>query len=223
MVLLIVVILGTPLLYYTLQFQYNSSGEVGKRGRDLLRSAPYFSIVVEIDYMSGHKPDPDALLKFAEFIQEHSRKSVEFIQSEIPANPGKEYTQDDIANLYDQYRSVTPFPGTIALYVIYLDRPFSDPKVGAAAFCATCIAVFSPVKISSMLERVVLAHEFLHLTGLCALTYTDVRSHCDSGHSTNSGSLMAAAPDWRNNLSVQQLKLLPNELADLEGLRSGTL
>ena len=89
---IVAVLLGTVLFYF-LDFRVNSTGEVGARGRDMLRG-PYFIITVEIDYMTGYRPDPAALQKFADFVALHTRKSVVIVEQEIPASQSKEpYTR----------------------------------------------------------------------------------------------------------------------------------
>jgi hypothetical protein len=237
LIVALIVVVGV----YAADYALNSAGPVGDRGRAIL-NGPFLGVQFEIDHMQGMKPDSGALDRLSGFVLEHTGKLVLYSQSEIqsyagpatggstypcllPPCPTNSYTLDQIVAITMRERNVLPPPGVISVYILYADRPSSEgEQVGAAAYCATCIVVFEPgARSDTVVQAIVLGHEFGHLLGVCALSYTDVREHCDgAGHSTNPHDLMYYRPDLQDP-GVQALKLDANDLADLRDLRAGTL
>jgi len=236
-VVVVIVVFGS----YAVDNARNSTGPLGERGRAML-NGPYWGIQFEIDYMPGVAPDPESLNRLRGFVFDHTDKIPLFVQTEIRSYAGPEpmdptfpclldpcptggYTLEQIVQVHQLERNAYAAPGVISVHILYADRPSSEgQQVGASAYCATCIVMFEPgAKADYVVEAIILAHEFAHLLGLCAVSYEDVRAHCDDqGHSRDSGSLMYYAPNF-SDPDVQALRLNADELADLKDLRTGAL
>jgi hypothetical protein len=238
--LVIAVVLVLVIGYYAVEDQRNSIGPVGARNKAML-SGPFWGIQFEVDYMPGVAPDGESMNRLRGFVFDHTDKVATFVVHEIPSYaspdpadptvpclvdcPNNGYTFDQIIQIQERERDAWVPPGMISVHILYADRSSSEgEQIGASSYCATCIVMFpSAASANFVVEAIVLAHEFGHLLGLCAVNYEDVRNHCDGeGHSSNPNSLMYYAPDL-DSPSVQALRLDADELADLQDLRTGTL
>jgi hypothetical protein len=185
----------------------------GSEAKDLVSPARYAKLHVELDHPAGAAPDAAAIDVLRSTIMDVTGRDsahVDIQQSaDIPAEPDKKYTWDEIQALENAHRSRHTSGDTVALYVVYVAGGSQDDsssgKVLGAAYHGTSIVMFkgnidastggtlSGKPPTTYLERAVLVHEAGHAMGLVNLGAPMQTNHEDGGHphhSSNQQSVM---------------------------------
>lgn len=152
---------------------------------DYISSDTYPSLLVEVDYVKGSEPSPEAVERLREALRRRLDKPgrVEVLpDSEIPFDPQRtRYQVGDLLALEAQYRrnhtGDAGNRGQAVIWVVYLngESEFDVPGTRAlgVAYDASSIAVFrdsiertAPAEVRDVVEAIVLVHEAGHLFGL---------------------------------------------------------
>ena len=197
---------------------------VGSAAKSLVDGSEYPRLVVELDYPAGHAPNAEAKSVLRNTLAEVSGREVSRIEiieeAEIPAQPSKKYTLQEIVALEDEHRDRRTSGDTAVLYVLYVAGGYEgdsgDSRVLGVAYRGTSIAIMkgnikdattstllSPRPAEQCVERAVLVHEFGHAAGLVDLGTPMVRDHEDPqhpGHSSNRESVMYYAVENTQDL-----------------------
>jgi predicted Zn-dependent protease len=159
-------------------FIFSHTQNPGTSALELLRDDDFPDMIVEVQYMEGYEPTPEALSNLESFLSERLHKnSITILQPEqIPAGGQESYTATEVRELEEMNRSEYSEEGVLATYFIILDGEFSDANVLGIAHYNTSMALFGPriQDVSSgvgspsrvTVETIVMQHEFGHIMGL---------------------------------------------------------
>lgn len=208
----------------------------GSSANDFLSANKYKSLVIEIVYVTGNKPNEQTVINFRNFMLARINKpgGISIIETEIPS-PGKApYDINEILAVEKTYRTKYNTPDTLAFFLFFADGgSVNDDNnsliLGTAYRNTSCVLYENSIQVLSneaneptrvVLETTVMLHELGHLLGLVNFgtpmqnDHEDLehRKHCD-----NSTCLMF----WRAETNVMQMvggsipQLDANCLADL--------
>ncbi len=178
---------------------------IGESANELLSASAYDSLVVEIQYMPGMRPQDATVNNLTNFLQTYLNKPAGIsIRFKAVTSAGKpSLTTSDIATFTDQQRTAYTNDGTIAVYVLFADADFTTSGVVGIAYRNTAICLFEKTiqeksggvgQVSRVkVESGVLLHEVGHLLGLVNNGTAMVNTHEDpanKAHCTNSDCLM---------------------------------
>lgn len=220
----------------------------GQRAGDYLRPAPYATILVELDFVSGAEPEAAAVSLLEQRLESATGKPVEVVRTPGMQGLGAthRYTRDDLARLEGTHRSQFSAGTRAVLYMMWLDGSFEDDtderRVLGAAYRGSAVAMFkanlrfaskaTPLDLGKPpikeVEEAVAVHEVGHILGLVNIGTPMVTPHEDPahpGHSTNPDSVMYYAVETSVIGSI--LGQNPpddfdnNDSADLRAMRNG--
>jgi len=201
--------------------QQNLDSYAGDFYADYLQDGTYTKLLIEIDVVSGAKPDQEAVDTLVENISMLCNKpggiEVQFpddtIGTDESLGPNPEYTYEAVEQLELQYRDNYTQGDTAVLYFLYLDghSEFDNPDEGTAvlgyAYHGSSMAVFMgtileypTLVVQTDLVKRVTVHEFGHLIGLVNDPLDMVTGHADPDyppHCDNSECMMY----WLNSYS----------------------
>lgn len=166
---------------------------------DLLGDATYSTLQVELDWVVGHEPDPDALAHLEEVLVELCNKpaGIEILlDDEIPDQGSPTWSYVAAENLEiawrDRYRD--PEAGVAVLYYLYVDghsdADTDDARILGYAYHGSSLIMFqetmaavSPGLLSMAdVEPTVLVHEAGHVLGLVNNGVSMQADHEDPDH-----------------------------------------
>jgi hypothetical protein len=179
--------------------------------QDLLTSAKYDKLVVEVQYFPGFAPTSTAVNNLKTFLEARLNKpgGITITQTQI-VSPGKSfYSANDIRGIEKANRTENASVNDkiLTAYLLYVDADYSEnsgsSKVLGIAYAATSMAIFeNTVKefsggvgepAVSTLESTVMLHEFGHILGLVNNGSAPQSNHQDTPHGkhcTNENCLM---------------------------------
>jgi hypothetical protein len=177
--------------------------------------------VIEIDYVSGHKPTQSAIDLLKTRMNEVVKKdSITVIVDDIIPSQKANLKISDFEALKSTYKDRSSDANTVVTYVLYLDgNSASDTDEGSVlglAYSHTTVVMFDEVInnaanlrfSATAIEEAVLVHEFGHTIGLVNNGVNMVSNHegvDDDGqpnrHSDNSASVMTPAVETTTNLA----------------------
>ena len=213
---------------------YSHTRGTGASAGDLLSADTYDSLVVQVQYVEGHRPTEEGLSIFRDFLVARLNKprgiSIQIDPIQIQAQAT--YSVEDVVALEQQHRTAFTEGRTLALYFLFLDGEFADnANVLGFAYYNTSMAIFQQ-KIEdntggvlqpsqSIVESVVLKHEIGHNLGLVANgspMQTEHQDEPNGKHCDNENCLMYWAvrtTDFIANLTGDAPELDQNCLDDL--------
>jgi hypothetical protein len=177
--------------------------------------------VIEVDYVSGHKPTQSAIDLMKTRMNEVVQKdSITVIIDDVIPSQKANLALDDFEALKSQYKDYSDNDSTVVTYVLYLDSnsvdDTDDGRVLGLAYSHSTVVMFdetienaASLRFSATdIERAVLVHEFGHILGLVNNGVPMVKNHegvdeAGNGnrHSTNSASVMTPAIETTTNLA----------------------
>jgi hypothetical protein len=175
-----------------------SLAQAGDVALDYVAAQPYASLLVEVDFVQGVAPDPDALEVLRETLARRLSKPEGVylvIDSEIPRSFARSrWQQGDLLAIESQFRrnhtGDRANPTQAVLWLVYLPGRLEGEEGGVralgVAFGASAIAVFpesiertTPAEAREVVEALVLVHESGHIAGLVNNGLPMVRQHED--------------------------------------------
>ena len=200
----------------------------GESASDLLSSATYTTLKIEIQYLPGYAPDEAAINHLTNMLGGILNKSeITVSMKEILVSYGPTFSTNDLLAIERTNRTAFTHGSEMAVYVLYTNGNSTDPNTLGVAYRNTSVAVFGK-KIHdnsgalgqpsrTKLEATVLEHEMGHLVGLVNLGSPMQTSHEDASHSkhcNNSNCLMYYAAETSDILGFLITGNIPTLDAD---------
>lgn len=168
---------------------------VGESAKDLLSSATFSSLRVDLVYVDGYEPNATTLSNLTSFLQARLNKPGGItIQKTKINSPGlAPYSVADVQKVEADHRSLFTGNMELTVFVFVADGDYADNNnVLGIAYRNTSVALFAK-KINtvsggvgqpsrSILETTVLNHEFGHIMGLVNVGTPLQTSHQDTAH-----------------------------------------
>lgn len=167
---------------------------VGASAKELLNTAPFNSLNVELQYVRGYAPDGAALDQLKQFLASrlHKPGGITITQTVIP-DPGQTtLSLSQIREIENKNRTVFNTGAQLSVYILYSNSDFTDAGTLGIAYHNTSAALmgkkihensggFGQVS-RTKLEATVLEHEIGHLLGLVDLGSPMQSAHKDASH-----------------------------------------
>jgi Prokaryotic membrane lipoprotein lipid attachment site len=184
---------------------YSNDRNPGASANDLLSSAKYESLKIEVQYMAGFPPDAAAITQLTGFLSSLVNKpgGIQVVQKEISPVANTSLSLQDIIAIEKQNRTVFTSGKQLGVYFLYTNGIYSHNDVLGVAYGNTSLCVFGK-KVHdnsggigqtnrTKLEATVLEHEMGHMTGLVDVGSPMQENHKDAaheGHCSNTSCLM---------------------------------
>ncbi len=214
---------------------YDHRQSTGASAADLLSSSTYDSLVIQVQYVEGHRPTDQGLAILRDFLEArtHKPRGISIRIEPISITPQATYSVSDVVSLEQTHRTEYTEGSTLAIYFLFLDGEFSEnSNVLGFAYYNTSMAIFQE-KIEdntggalqpsqSVVEGIVLNHEIGHNLGLVANGSPMQTAHQDEPngkHCDNENCLMywtVRTLDFISNLTGDAPDLDQNCLDDLQ-------
>lgn len=185
---------------------------LGASARDFLSDEKFTSLEVEIVYVTGSEPTPEALSNLKIFLNKYLNKpdGISFKTRAVAAPGIGTYALDEILALEKEHRTIFSSGKTLATFIFFADDKSVDSeqerKIIGKAYRNTSLIVFDK-EITEMsggsitrseIQSTALHHEFGHLFGLVNNGSPAQSPHEDSdkskkAHCNVDGCLMAAS------------------------------
>jgi hypothetical protein len=190
---------------------------VGFSANQLLSSAVYKSLKIEIQYMPGYAPDAAALTHLQNVLNTFINKpsGIAIVTKEIAASSSATLSIDQVRTIEEQNRTVFTVNDQLGVYILYTNGKFTDNNVLGAAYRNTSMVIFGKTihdnsgglgqTSRTKLESTVNEHEFGHILGLVDIGSTMQTNHKDAAHGNhcnNSNCLMYYASETTDVLGI---------------------
>lgn len=160
---------------------YDHTRATGASAADLLSADSYDSLVVQVQYVEGHRPTDQGLATLHDFLTDRLNKprGISIQVESISVASQASYTVEDVVALEQQHRTAFTEGSTLAIHFLFLDGEYGgDANVLGFAYHNTSMVIFQE-KIEnntggtlqpsqSTAEGIVLSHEIGHNLGLVA-------------------------------------------------------
>ena len=203
LVITIMLVLATSGCLDSLKDELVSCDNVtGQCRYEILRANEYSSVHLEINYVTGHSPDSDALNLLKQRIKEVTDKSTVTVSQSSFGSTQSSYTLEEILEIENEERSRFKSGNTFVIHILYLNGEYKDnDQTLGLAYSGTSFVMFKEkiedaafLLISAKdIEKSVIVHEFGHLLGLVNNGYQSPHDHEDPQHphhSNNEDSVM---------------------------------
>lgn len=184
---------------------------LGASAKDFLSDEKFTSLDIEIVYVTGSEPTPEALRNLKIFLNKYLNKPGGIsIKTRAIASPGiGTYSLDEILDLEKQHRTTFSSEKTLGTFIFFADEKSvdskADRKIIGKAYRNTSMIVFdkeikemSGLVTRSEIQTTALHHEFGHLFGLVnngspAQSPHEETESSKKAHCNVDGCLMAAS------------------------------
>ncbi|MFT5681404.1 MAG: hypothetical protein ACI8RZ_002310 [Myxococcota bacterium] len=179
--------------------QDNLESRAGDYGYDLLRDAPFDSLIIEVDWVTGNEPDSSAMEAVVSAVEDLCNKpgGVQVVyDDELPPQGAPTWTyeaaQETELAWRDYYRDEEA--GVAVIYYLYLDGDSeydtANGRVLGYAYHGSSLIMFKEtidsagagLPLAGKLEDTVAVHELGHLLGLVDNGIEMVEDHKDPDH-----------------------------------------
>lgn len=186
----------------------NDYKTLGSSAHDLLSSAIYTSLRIEINYMPGYEPGNASISNLTNFLQHYLNKpdGIQIVTNKIAASGKTQLSLSDIVTIEKNNRVEFTEGHTIAVHILIADANYTDSNdLGISywntSFCLFGKAIYSnsgnSAQVSTTnLMSILLEHEFGHLLGLVGQGSPEQSPHRDvlnGFHCINPNCLMYSA------------------------------
>lgn len=180
--------------------KYLNRQVVGSSAHNLLSGKTFNSIIIELAYNEGFKPNQTTINNFVSFIEKRTNKpnGITLDIKVIPSSGNNTYSIDEISNIEKQHRTHYNTSNQIAIWAYFTDgKSDKDSSVNntvvlGAAYWNTSFVIYektiqglssSPFQPKrSVLETTVINHEFGHILGLTNIGTPIQSDHQDASH-----------------------------------------
>jgi hypothetical protein len=184
---------------------YSNQYPPGNSAKDFLRSSIYKSLIIEVQYMPGLKPNTASVEILVKALNERLNKplGIFVVYKEINPTLQSNFSIDDISDIESLNRTMKTGADQLSAYIVLVDGSYYDGGILAMAYRNTSLCVFGePLKYFSggLIEdaktkvlAILFMHEFGHLLGLVNMGTRMTINHEDgegASHCTNSACLM---------------------------------
>jgi predicted Zn-dependent protease len=167
---------------------------MGASSRELLDDRDYKSLIVEIQYMPGFKPDPKTLDYLRKFLQTYLNKpkGIKIVLMEIDGVENDTLSKDEVLAVEKANRTRFVADDTTAIYLLFTNGIHPGRKILGMAYRNTSAVIYGKAidkhftksgKLTrAELETAVLLHEVGHLMGLVNKGSMPESQHSDPVH-----------------------------------------
>lgn len=194
-----------------------NKGAVGSSANDLLSSANYNTLKVEIQYAAGFAPPQGSVNYLRNFLNQRLNKpgGITVTSTQIDAPGQSAYTVAELRAIEDESRTQFTSGNTLAVYFFFADGNYSqNSNVLGIAHRNTSMVLFQKRieevsggvgQVSTqLLTSTVMAHEFAHILGLVnngTAMQTDHQDDANGAHCDNEECLMYFAVENAGNIN----------------------
>lgn len=193
---------------------------MGVSASELLDDNTYKSLDVEIQFITGFKPDSGTVDYLRTFLETYLNKpkGINIVLKELSTIKQDALSRDEVVAIEKEKRTLFAEQDKIAIYILFTNGVHTGNKILGMAYRNTSVVIYGKAirKQSSMagrlthqeLETAVLLHEIGHLLGLVNKGSTLRSDHIDStyhDHCNNRKCLMYHSVETKN-LSTILLK-----------------
>ncbi|WP_372920647.1 hypothetical protein [Salegentibacter sp.] len=192
---------------------------LGDSARDLLSDERYTSMNIEIAYVTGYSPSPEAIEQFTDFLEKRVYKpdGIQISLRAVESSGKAPFEIEEIAEIERDLRDNYTVGDEIAVFIYFADGSSEKDEdnrfVLGSAFRNTSMVIYgetikdfsqrhnAPSKAD--IEAATLNHEFGHLFGLVDLGTDPQSDHKDeenAGHCNVSGCLMQASIEFGSGI-----------------------
>jgi len=168
---------------------------LGESAEDILSDDIYKSLVVELVYSNGFRPEQRTIDNFRQFLNDRVNKpeGISIIETVIAPPAGEPFTTQEIRDIETEYRTKYTVDDQIAIYVFFANgNSQSDTNSTVTlgtAYRNTSVVLFQETLQGLdvdrfLVEATTLQHEFGHLFGLVNISDDDI--HTDHEDPDNS-------------------------------------
>lgn len=173
---------------------------MGASAAELLDDSIYKTLIVEIQYVAGFKPENVTVDHLSSFLETYLNKprGIKIVLNEIPSIADKALSMEEVSAIEKEKRARFVEQDTMAIYILFTNGVHPGNKILGMAYRNTSAVVYGKAirKYSSMkgrlthheLETAVVLHEIGHLLGLI-----------NKGSEPQSKHIDPAFPDHCNN------------------------
>ncbi len=185
---------------------YSHTERTGSAAVDFLSDDDFTSLTLEVDYVEGFKPTPQAISALQQFLESHLNKPAGIsinLDEPIPSSGKDTLTVQDVVGMENQYRSTFTDGTDLGVYMIVTDGIYTKENVLGFAYYNTSVAIMEErirqisggfgEPSTSVVEESVIKHELGHLLGLVNNGTPAIANHHDEehgAHCTNEDCLM---------------------------------
>ena len=179
----------------------NTAGNLkntGSSANGFLSASKYKSLVVEVNYAQGFRPNAQTLVNVKNFLELRLNKpnGITIFENEIPVQTGSPFTTQEISDIESNVRTEYNNGDALKLHLLFLNGNSQDDNgdskiLGVAYRNTSCVLYENTIQTNSDqigepsrvdLETTVILHEIGHILGLVNIGSPMQNNHVDTAH-----------------------------------------